>query len=130
MAESGPLKVFLVEDNEIYLKTLEFHLNKKFGDRIAVSSFLSGEACMEKIEENPDIIVLDFNLDSEDENAMDGLATLKAARAAIPSVTITMLSSQSSYGTAAKTIASGAVNYIIKDDKAADSLADFIESKM
>lgn len=119
--------IFLVDDDPVFLKGLAFQLKHHFGERFSFSEFQSGEACVAALHQNPVLIVLDYYLDSEDPNAMDGLKTLKEIRAKVPNASVIMLSSQGKFGVAAQTIAGGAHHYISKGEDAADELIGMIE---
>lgn len=51
-------KVFLVDDDALYLKTLE--LQFKALENFEIQTFITGEQCIENLHLQPDIIVLDY----------------------------------------------------------------------
>lgn len=66
----------------------------------------------------PDVIILDFNLNSVVPDAANGLAILQQAKKLDNQVRVIMLSSQDDYGKALKSIVDGAVEYVMKDQEA------------
>lgn len=108
------MSVFIVDDDEMLTMMLEDYLEQK--KRYTVQSFATGEACLAQLHLNPDVIILDFNLDSVEPNAKNGLEILKQIKKEHKGVQVIMYSSQKQYGKALQTIGEGAVEYIIKDN--------------
>ena len=80
MKNESRTKLFLVDDDAVYLKLLEveFHQHTDF----AVETFATGELCMERLRsETPDIIVLDYHLDGIEKTAMNGLYFIEGFQA-------------------------------------------------
>ncbi len=112
MAEAQK-NIFVVDDDNMFAIMLADHLEEQ--GRYTVSTYGTGEACLEHLGEKPDAIILDYYLDSNVPGAKNGLAILQAIHKAAPDQKVIMLSSQEHYGVALQTIASGAVSYVIKD---------------
>lgn len=111
--ENPPISVFLVDDDNMFTTMLVDHLQDKGNFQVTV--FATGEACLEHLDKNPDVIILDYYLDSDVPGAKNGLEILKMIRKKRSDQRVIMLSSQEHYGVALQTIASGAVQYVIKD---------------
>ena len=110
------LKLFLVDDDPVFLKLLEMQFLEN--DGFIIETFTTGELCIENLYHNPDIIVLDYYLNSVIKNAMTGLETLdkiKSLNAAIPLV---MLSSQDKIEVAVDCLHHKAVDYVVKNETA------------
>lgn len=60
-------KIFIVDDNEMLSMALEDYLTRRVDHE--VMTFTTGEECMENITEDPDVIILDYNLNSENPEA-------------------------------------------------------------
>ena len=56
------ITIFLVDDNAFYLKNLEITFSKK--PYYNIVTFETGELCLEKMSLKPDIIILDYYLNS------------------------------------------------------------------
>jgi two-component system OmpR family response regulator len=105
--------IFIVDDDKLFSSLLADHL-EDLGE-YTVTTFSTGEACLERLDDKPDAIILDYYLDSEVAEAKNGLEILKKIHRTAPEQKVIMLSAQEHYGVALQTIASGAVHYIIKD---------------
>ena len=124
MEFSMPKRIFIVDDDEMLTETLSDYLTRKVAHKISI--FHTGEDCMQHISENPDVIILDFYLNTVNKDAANGLEVLEAFRKHLPNTRFIMLSSQESFATAARTIQKGAEQYVIKDDDAFRKIADLI----
>ena len=116
-----PKKIFIVDDDEMLTEALSDYLTRKVAHQISV--FHTGEDFIEHIAENPDVVILDFYLNTVHKNAANGLEILEAIHSHLKNTRVIMLSSQESYVTAAKTIQKGALQYIIKDEDAFEKIA-------
>lgn len=124
MKLSTPKKIFIVDDDEMLTMALTDYLEEQGHSDITV--FHTGEEASAGLKENPDVIVLDYFLNSVNKDAANGLEVLQAFRKALPNAQYIMLSSQESYGTAAKTIQEGAESYVIKDESAFEKIGKII----
>lgn len=124
MASDSTTKVFIVDDEPMFSAMLADHLTKN--KKLRVFHFSTGEACLHELYQGPDIIILDYNLNSVHADAADGLAILEKIKKEIPKVHVIMLSSQTHYGVAARTIAKGAEQYVIKDENAFKNISDIV----
>ena len=124
MEFSKPKKIFIVDDDEMLTEALSDYLTRKVPHNISI--FHTGEDCMLHLSENPDVVILDFYLNTVKKDAANGLEVLEAFRKYLPDTRFIMLSSQESYATAARTIQKGAEQYVIKDENAFQKIADLI----
>lgn len=122
MSNDRPLKVFLVDDDVKTLIMLKSQLSKKIDHDIDINIFVYGENSLDRMDKNPDIVVLDYYLDGIKEDAENGLEILKKIKAISPNTQIIMLSSQEDMETALEAIRAGAYDYIIKGEKGIDRL--------
>ncbi len=74
MKSNNKIKIFLVDDDAVYLKLLEIKFRES--DEFNIETYKTGELCIEKLPRNPDLIILDYHLDGIDKNAMTGIQTL------------------------------------------------------
>jgi DNA-binding NarL/FixJ family response regulator len=119
-----PKKVFLVDDDNMLTEALTDYLTREVPHK--VTAFRTGEECLENLSENPDVVVLDFYLNSQNKEAANGMEIIKAIKKNYPGMHVIMLSSQERYGIALQTIQKGAENYVIKDADAFDKIAKLI----
>lgn len=111
-------KIFIVDDDTKHLLMLKSHLEKKSDYDLRISIFSSGENCLEKMHEKPDIIILDYWLDGIKADAANGLEILKKIRTSNPDSYVIMMSGQDNLRVAIDTIDHGAYDYIIKSESA------------
>ena len=109
-------KIFLVDDDVKTLIMLKGNLEKKVYHNVTVNIFAYGENCLDKMDEKPDIVVLDFHLDGIRENAATGLEILKKIKSISPDTQVIMMSSQEDLKIALDTIRNGAYDYVMKQE--------------
>jgi len=126
MNNENKIKLFLVDDDALFLKSLEieFMHNADF----AIETFATGELCLENLAHNPDIIILDYHLDSIDKNAMNGIETLDKIKAINPDIPVVMLSSQDKIDVAINCMHHKAFDYVVKSETAFMRLQKIITS--
>ena len=125
MTFEKPKKIFIVDDNVIFTETMKDYLTKEVPHTISV--FYTGEDCLKHISENPDIIILDYYLNTVQKDAANGLEILNSIRKYYPDTHVVMLSSQESYATALQSIQKGAEQYVIKDDSAFEKTLKMVQ---
>lgn len=86
--------IFLVEDNDVYLKTLEKNLKENFNHGTQIRTFSNGEDCLKNMDLKPKIVVLDYFLDGSSPTAMNGLEVLKKIKIKSPETMVLMLSTR------------------------------------
>jgi two-component system OmpR family response regulator len=116
MKEGNKIKLFLVDDDAVFLKSLkiEFLHHTDF----TVETFATGELCIENLSKNPDVIILDYHLDGIDKNAMNGIETLDKIKAINPDIPVVMLSSQDKIDVAVSCMHHRAFDYVVKSETA------------
>lgn len=110
------IKLFLVDDDAVFLKLLELEF-LEHGD-FEIETYATGELCLENLYRRPDIIVLDYYLDGIDKNAMNGIDTLDKIKAINPDIAVIMLSSQDSIDIAINCMHHQAFDYVMKSETA------------
>ncbi len=111
--------IFIVEDNPVYNKLIVNYLHSKRFNRI--ESFLSGEECLKRMNEKPDIVIQDYLLEG-----IDGIEVLKATKKKFPHTEFIFLSGQDSVEVAINSMKLGAFDYIVKDQLALKKMVDKI----
>lgn len=109
------LSIFLVDDDKTFLKSLEYHLQRKLKPNIKIKSFVSGEECLRSIDEKPDIVVLDYLLNSNFPDAMNGMQVLQKINKINPEAAVIMVSGQEKMEIAIDTLKNGAYDYVLKN---------------
>jgi two-component system OmpR family response regulator len=126
MNNGNKIKLFLVDDDVVYLKLLaiEFLEHGNFD----IKTFASGELCTQHLGEKPDIIILDYLLDGIDKNAMNGIETLDKIKAIHPDMPVIMLSAQDKIDVAINCMHHKAFDYVVKSETAFIRLKKIINS--
>ena len=83
-----------------------------------ITTFSTGEEAISGISIEPDIIILDYHLDSVNATAMNGLQVLKKLKERFPNVPVVFLSGQEKAEIAANTMKYGAWDYVVKNESA------------
>lgn len=109
--------VFIVDDDPLYIKALENFISAKL-PFIKIKTFLTGEACLQQMKQKPDVVILDYFLDSKVSYAWNGLTILKQIKKLHPQSKVIMLSAQDSLDIAVKCIDNGSYDYISKSESA------------
>jgi DNA-binding NtrC family response regulator len=123
---SKKIKLFLVDDDALFLKSLEIQFLDN-GD-FDIETFATGELCIENLYKNPDIIILDYHLDGIDKTAMNGLKTLNKIKIANIEIPVIILSSQDKIEVAVSCMQHKAFDYVIKSETAFIRLQKIITS--
>jgi len=110
------IKLFLVDDDAVYLKLLEIEFLEHADFNI--ETFATGELCMENISHNPDVIVLDYCLDGVDRDAINGIDTLDQIKTFDPDIPVVMLSAQDKIDVAINCMHHKAFDYVVKSETA------------
>ncbi len=108
--------LFLVDDDPLFLKSLEIEFSQN--TESAIMTFATGEKCLENLSRNPDIVILDYYLNSVDKNAINGLEILDRIKTANPLIPVVMLSSQDKIEVAVNCMKHQAFDYIVKSETA------------
>jgi two-component system OmpR family response regulator len=116
MKTENKLKLFLVDDDKVFLKALEIEF-RQYSD-FSVRTFATGELCLANLKDVPDIIVLDYHLDSIEKNAMNGMETLEKIKAFNSEIPVIMLSSQDKIDIAINCMHHKASDYVVKSETA------------
>ncbi len=108
--------IYLVDDDDLFLKTALHNLsqNKSF----TIKTFTTGEDVLKALNKKPDIIILDYFLDSEKPNSMTGIKVLQEIKQISPNVEVIMLSGQEDIDVAVNSVKYGAVDYVVKNKSA------------
>ncbi len=107
-------KVFLVDDDAVFLKLLaiDFQLQTDF----KVWTFETGEKCIENLDLQPDLIILDYHLDGVEKGVMNGIETLDKIKEYSTLIPVIMLSSQDKIEVAIDCMHHKAHDYIVKSE--------------
>jgi two-component system, OmpR family, response regulator len=110
------IKLFLVDDDAVFLKLSEIDFLEHAD--FDVETFATGELCIKNLPKNPDVIILDYELDGLDKTAMNGLQTLDKIKQFNSDIPVIMLSSQDKIEVAVNCMHHRATDYVVKSETA------------
>jgi two-component system, OmpR family, response regulator len=119
-------KLFLVDDDALFLKTLEIQFLET--GNFDVETFPTGEQCLENLHKNPALVILDYHLDGIDPTAMNGIKTLDKIKETDHTIPVIMLSSQDKIEVAVSCMHHKAFDYVVKSETAFVRLEKAIEA--
>ena len=100
------IKVLMVDDEEQFRATTKNILRRRGFDMIMAGS---GEEAIDKMKENPDVVILDIKMPG-----IDGLQALKELNRISPDIPVIMLTGHGSEGSARQSLKEGAFDYLNK----------------
>ena len=126
MKNDKKIKLFLVDDDAVFLKSLEI----QFLDHadFDIETFPTGELCIANLSKNPDVVILDFHLNGINKSAINGLQTLDEIKKIDADIPVIILSSQDKIDVAVQCIHHDAFDYVVKSETAFVRLQKIITS--
>lgn len=103
------VKIFIIEDDPMYAKILDYHLSQN--PDYEVEKFSTGKECINNLYKNPSIITLDYSLPD-----MSGMDVLKRIQKYDKETPVVIISGQEDVTTAVNLLKEGAYDYIVKDN--------------
>jgi DNA-binding NarL/FixJ family response regulator len=114
MNNTSKIKIFLVDDDALFLKDLEIEF-LEHGD-FSIETYATGELCVQHLINNPDIIILDYHLNGIERKAMNGIETLDEIKKFNHDTPVIMLSSQDKIDVAIDCMHHNAFDYVVKSE--------------
>jgi two-component system, OmpR family, response regulator len=116
MINEKKILIFLVDDDALFLKSLEIEFAEN--TKTDIKTFETGEDCLANISQNPDVVILDYHLNSVNQDAINGLETLDRIKGVNMQIPVIMLSSQDKIEVAVNCMKHQAYDYIVKSETA------------
>jgi DNA-binding NtrC family response regulator len=116
MTHKNKIKLFLVDDDTVFLKSLEIEFLQHTD--FLVETYATGELCLANLDKKPNIIILDYHLDGIDKKAMNGIETLDRIKEYNSEIPVIMLSSQDKIEVAICCMHHKAFDYVVKSETA------------
>ncbi len=110
------IKIFLVDDDALFLKLLEIEFLQETD--FDIKTFSSGELCLDNLSYHPDVVILDYLLAGIDKTAMNGIETLDKIKSLKSDIQVVMLSAQDKIDVAVSCMHHGAFDYVVKSETA------------
>lgn len=108
-------KIFIVDSDPVFRAKLGSSLDGISGAE--VFTFYSGEECMRFIGSGPDVLVVDYHLESQFKHVLSGLDLLKIVSREHPNVKVIVLSSFNNHNEDLNAASLGAFDYIPKTEE-------------
>ena len=122
------LLIFVVDDDPFYMQILNTHFSKlrlTTGQGVEYSfrvrNFATGSSCIESLNLNPDVILLDYNINKDCRNALGGRQTLDQIININPNQKV-MILNELNENLRGAFVENGLRDYIIKDEEAVSEL--------
>jgi len=108
--------IFIVDDDKAFTLALKADIETIFAKKsVKIHSFETGKACMEKFnQEKPQVVILDYNLDSMQPEAANGIKILSRIKKESPKTSVVMLTGDDHIDIALKSFHLGASDYVVK----------------
>ena len=114
--------IFFVDDEPMFINLMEYTFKCRSG--YTVQTFNSGTECLNSIHLNPDLVVVDFFLNTDD--SMTGMDLVKKIKEIYPSTYLIFLSGNDDIEVINEAKAVGVERYILKDGYFIDNLVECI----
>lgn len=109
--------MFVIDDDPVQTEMIKDYLSDRYIFEMKV--YENGEAAMDDVRKlKPEIVVLDYHLNANNPNAMNGIEVLKQIKSHSPATKVIMFSAQDNINIALESMRNGAYDYIIKGETA------------
>ena len=116
-----PFKIFVVEDDEWYNRLLVHNLS--LNPDYDIQSFTTGKECLENLNQEPDVITLDYRLPDT-----KGLDVLKQIKEINEEIQVILISEQDDIEVVVELLRHGAYDYIVKSRDIKERLLNTINN--
>ncbi|MBY0424555.1 MAG: response regulator, partial [Cytophagales bacterium] len=116
--------VFIVEDDTFFLNLLTEHF--KSNPSLAIKPFSNGADFLKNLNEKPDLIILDYILDTKNPGALNGKEVYFSIKEKYSDAKVIFLSGQESADVVFELIKLGVRDYVMKDDDFVKELDDLV----
>lgn len=123
MHEPETIRIFVIEDDPVYTKFLQYVLG--LNPDFEVTCFSTGKEFLQQLHRRPAIVTLDYALPD-----VPGETVLRQIREFDPDIPVIVVSAQERIRTAVELLKAGAFDYISKDDDAKDRILNSIQNAL
>jgi DNA-binding NtrC family response regulator len=113
-------KLIFVVDDDAFINTLL--VRRLTSENYRLEAFETGEECLNAINKNPDLIILDYLFVKKDREFMNGMQIFDKIKELKPGIPVIMLSGQEKGEIVLELARKGIHDYIIKDNNLIDNL--------
>jgi len=113
-------KLIFIVDDDPFINML---VVKRFtSDGLRIEAFEYGEDCLNALNKDPDLIILDYFFLSKDRKVLDGMEVFDQIKKLRPGLPVIMLSAQDKGEIVLELARKGIEDYVIKDSNLIDNL--------
>ena len=113
-------KLIFIVDDDPFINRL---VVKRFtSDGYRLDAFEYGEDCLKALDQNPDLIILDYFFVNNDRKVMNGMEVFNKIKEIKPGIPVIILSGQEKGEIVLELARKGIDDYIIKDNNLIDNL--------
>lgn len=123
MADDGPIRIVIVEDNKVFREALELLLGLRTDLKVVASVADGEEAVPACLAHDPDVALMDYRLPG-----LDGVEATRALRAACPKVAVVALTASANRDEMKALQDAGAVACLTKDQELEEIVAAIHEA--
>lgn len=117
--------MFIIDDDPVQTEMIKDYLNERYIFELKV--YETGEHALPDVEKfKPEIVVLDYHLNSGNKNAKNGVEVLKQIKKVSPETKVIMFSGQDNINIALDSMRNGAYDYIIKGETAFNKMENTV----
>lgn len=118
MKTKNQTSIFIVEDNKLFAHALKADIENSFPNKLfKIHSFETGEICMDKFkEEKPEVVIIDYHLNSKYTDAANGIQVLDWIKKESPETNVIILTSEDLCDVALKSFKHGASDFVVKTE--------------
>jgi DNA-binding NtrC family response regulator len=129
MATSSLLKISHIDDDPQMRAMMADFIKEKY-PAAEMTTYSTGEEALQSITANRDLIILDYNLDSVNTGGVNGIEVFKKLKQRLPDSPVIFISAQKESEVANDAIMSGAMDYIVKNEKIFQTLEVTLNSML
>jgi two-component system OmpR family response regulator len=118
-------KLIFVVDDDPFINTLV--VKRLASDKYKIEAFETGEDCLDALNKNPDLIILDYLFVKDKREFMNGMQVLDKIKEIKPDTPVIMLSGQDKGEVVLELARKGIDNYVIKDNELINNLHNAID---
>ncbi len=118
--------IFIIEDNEMFAKTITQYIENNFENEFLILWYKIGEIALAQIHLKPDFAIVDYHLNSDKQDALNGLEIAMKMNEKSPNTQYIFLSSQTNIEVAIKIQTLENFTYLIKNKNAFEDLKQLL----
>ncbi len=119
--------MFVIDDDSIQAEMIKDYMKDRY--LFEVKTYASGEDAMPYISDlQPEIIILDYHLNSQVPNAKNGIEVLKQIKAQSPKTNTVMFTGEDKLEIATSSMQNGAYDYVVKGESAFNKIEKVINN--